>query len=749
MDFNRPGAPADHRIVALSTRRRLTPVPLCLLLAAAGCGEPEPGPPFQRLGAPDSLLYGAHPQLDRAERADDRRDAILIPGPSRWRTRVTIPSGGRFEAGLAAGEGSGNAPPPKIAFAFLPDAEESKKPAESRIETTIDPAAQGWLDWAWDLSRQSNRSGWFEIDATPSPGGWIHLGDPHFVPTEGRPTAPSVLLISIDSLRRDTIGRVTPNLDELAARGWPVLTAIAPSPWTLPSHASLLTGLDPVHHGVVGETRALPAGLPTIAQHFRDHGYRTMAMVSAPYLDSDYGFAQGFDRYDDWTLKVSGHEASHKSGGAEKVVEQAIEWFTDYSALPLFVFLHIWDPHYDYRPPPPFDTRFDPRYRGDADGSFEALSADYSARDLEHVRALYDGEVAWTDTLIGHLLDRLDDLGRLDRTALVITSDHGEEFYEHGNKGHGNELVPEVLEVPVIIGPTLGSSLPVPGHRGRPHSLLDVAATISVLAGLPPLGTADGTPIGNRLDTTPPEAGVWSVASWGGRLRQACVTGRWAYINEGCDRPPRLYDRTIDTGWKRDMAPGQSAALDAFGSAWRHRMDTWPGLHLIAAPRKSSRLSIDIASDSPLGEATLVRAGAESTLRITGNRDSILIRATPDRSGIVHVLFDPDYTADPFSIDMRVPDPIPARSIRVAGTGASALPDERARISAGRIERVRSSGIGTVSSARETIRMLVRVPDRPLVVLARVPIQGVVAEEEGAPLDPELESRLRSLGYLD
>ncbi|MAE68869.1 MAG: hypothetical protein CME06_00210 [Gemmatimonadetes bacterium] len=750
MDFNRRGAQADHAITTLSTGGRSAPILLSLLLAVAGCGDSEPGPPFLRFHAADTLLAGAEPRPDSAELADDRRDAILIPAPSRWRARVTIPSGGRFETGLAAGGGSAQSSLPTIAFTFLPDAEGSKERDEYRIETPIDPAAQGWLDWTWDLSRHSRQSGWFEIDATPSPDGWIRLGDPLLVPATGRSPAPSLLLISIDTLRRDPIGRVTPNLDDLAERGWPVLTAIAPAPWTLPSHASLLTGLDPVHHGVVGETRRLPKGIPTLAKHFRDNGYRTLAMVSAPYLDADYGFAEGFDRYDDWTLKVSGHEASQKSGGAEKVVDQAIRWFSEYSAVPLFIFLHIWDPHYDYDPPPPFDTRFDPRYRGTVDGSFEALSADYAARDLEHVRALYDGEVAWTDTLMGHLLDRLDDLGRLDRTAVIVTSDHGDEFYEHGNKGHGDHLVPEVLEVPVIVGPTRESRLPVPGHRGRPHSLLDVAATTSLLVGLPPPAGIDGTPIGSPPDMPNAEAGVWSVASWGGRLRQACVTGRWAYIIEGSDRPPRLYDRTVDSGWNRDVAAEQSAALDAFASAWRHRMDGWPGLHLIAALDRSSRFAADIASDSPLGEAVLVRAGAGSSLRISDDRNSIMIRASPDRSGVVHMVFDPDYSADPFSIELRSDErPLRARSIRVAGARVELPPNERATITEGRIEHARSAGIGDVPSARETIQMLVRVTDRPIIVLARVPIQGVVARESGAPLDPELESRLRSLGYLD
>jgi arylsulfatase A-like enzyme len=301
------------------------------------------------------------------------------------------------------------------------------------------------------------------------------------------PPRPNVLLISIDSLRADHVGMqgyarpTTPRLDALAAAGAAFLAAYAPSPWTLPSHVTLLTSLPPEAHGVVKRNRVLASRATTLAEVLQGAGYATAGFVSGPLLRGLYGHDQGFDVYDD--------------------------------ERPFFVFLHLWDVHYDYDPPAPYDSWFDPDYAGDLDATpFEnnpALSPGMAPRDLEHLVALYDGEIRFTDEWIGRLLDRLAALRIAQDTIVVVTADHGDEFLEHGQLGHGKTLFEEQLRVPLIV--SYPRRIP-PGRRFTdPVRLQDVAPTILGLADVPwppAFGLPGGPPGARGVDLSP-----WLVGS--------------------------------------------------------------------------------------------------------------------------------------------------------------------------------------------------------------------------------------------
>jgi arylsulfatase A-like enzyme len=361
----------------------------------------------------------------------------------------------------------------------------------------------------------------------------------------------NVLLVSIDSLRRDAVGcygstllrgphvSPTPNLDRIAAAGVRMADAYANSPWTLPSHVSLLVGQPTLVHQVETDMHTLDARFPTIAEILRDAGYRTAGVFSGPYVEPYWGFGRGFDRYraaygdavaaashqladldariaaagarDDhdgeeslrWARRRE-YEAvrklSHADVSSERVTDAALAELDELatSPAPWFAFVHYFDVHYDYVPPSPWDARFDPDYTGAITGrgffdnpaiaeSDPAVIGGFrrrvGERDLDHLRALYAGEVGWVDSHVGRLLAWLaaHDLDR--RTLVVVVSDHGDEFFEHGGIGHRRTVDEEVLHIPVLfrLPGVLPSGRTAPGLA----TLADVLPTVLDVLGLP------------------------------------------------------------------------------------------------------------------------------------------------------------------------------------------------------------------------------------------------------------------------
>jgi arylsulfatase A-like enzyme len=307
--------------------------------------------------------------------------------------------------------------------------------------------------------------------------------------------APNIILISIDSLRADHLhsygyARATsPNLDALASEGTSFETVISPTSWTLPAHMTLLTSLPPEKHGVITNRFRLSSAIPTLPERLQRSGYATAGFVSATYLDGLFGFSRGFDEYDDYTLLRVAGEKSRRAMTAHLVANRAIDWLdarakqpATAARQPFFLFLHFFDVHYDYNPPPPYSRMFDRAYHGRSTGELDEIRPGAAPRDVDHAVALYDGEIAWVDANIGRILARLRAQG-LDRNTIVaVTADHGEEFLDHGQAGHFKTLYDEVVRVPLIVR--------YPGHvaAGRRVAgqvrLMDVGPTLFSLAGV-------------------------------------------------------------------------------------------------------------------------------------------------------------------------------------------------------------------------------------------------------------------------
>jgi arylsulfatase A-like enzyme len=307
---------------------------------------------------------------------------------------------------------------------------------------------------------------------------------------------PNIVLVSIDSLRSDHVHaygyarETTPTIDQLAREGVLFQTVVSPTSWTLPAHLTLLTSLPPEEHGVVRDGMRMRDDAVTLTEVLWQAGYATAGFVSAPYLDADYGFSQGFDYYDDYTIAKWDQFSSHHGVTSPPLLRITSDWLGQWDARgrerPFFLFVHMWDVHYDYTPPPPYDSLFDPDYKGTVTGeNYEfgtQVHPGMDPRDLQHIIALYDGEIRYTDLYLGRLLDRLRELAVLDNTIVVVTADHGDEFFEHGHKGHRKTLYDESVLVPLVI--RYPAKVPVGQRVASQVRLMDVGPTVLSLAGV-------------------------------------------------------------------------------------------------------------------------------------------------------------------------------------------------------------------------------------------------------------------------
>lgn len=333
----------------------------------------------------------------------------------------------------------------------------------------------------------------------------------------------SVILVSIDSLRADHCSAygyraafapdlpTTPFLDRMASEGLLCEQGIAATSWTLPSHVSLLTGLGCVEHGVRTRQERMPSSVEPLAERFARAGYATAGFFSGPFLHPVWGFARGFQRYEgvvDYSMSFDSlaseekgslrevHGASHTDAlCSERVVDAAIDWLGEIEGEgePFFLFLHLWDPHYDYAPPVELATAYDPDYDGTVDGSdFMAKDKVWEGRDLEHLKALYDAEIRYTDDQLARLWSRVEAMGLADHAVLVITSDHGEEFYEHGHKGHQRTLYEESVRVPMVFWAP--DEIPAGSRISAQTGLVDIYPTLLDLCGVEqPSGLTGGS----------------------------------------------------------------------------------------------------------------------------------------------------------------------------------------------------------------------------------------------------------------
>jgi len=346
----------------------------------------------------------------------------------------------------------------------------------------------------------------------------------------------NVLLMTLDTLRADRLGSYghtaaeTPRLDRLAAEGIRFEQAISPMPMTLPSHTSIMTALEPYRHGVRDNADfEIAAETPLLAELFRDAGYDTGAFVAAYVLHSRWGLSRGFERYDD--TGVSGVDElvegrSERRG--DEVVAAALPWLTETRPRPFFGWVHLYDPHAPYAAPEPYGRRF--------------------------ASSPYDGEVAFTDSVVGALLDGLLAADLLDNTIVVVAADHGEGLQDHDEPGHGLFVYDATVRVPLIVrlpGARLAGKTVTPQVR-----LIDIAPTLLELAGIETPATFQGLSLAPHLFGAGEARAAYSETMYprwhfGWQELHALRRDGYKYILAPRDE---LYDLGADPGERRNLA---------------------------------------------------------------------------------------------------------------------------------------------------------------------------------------------------
>ena len=387
---------------------------------------------------------------------------------------------------------------------------------------------------------------------------------------------PNILLYVVDTLRADALGAYgrdaieTPEVDALASEGWLFERAYAPSSWTRSSMASLLTGVEPGVHGVMQREDVLTEGWSLLSERLSSQGYSTGAIVTNPNIGSFFGFDQGFDEFHElYARREPGSVGSTELvTRSDEVTRRAIEWIDRHSTGPFFLLLLTTDPHWPYLPPEGFD-----RYGGDyagpvRDGGNWAKRTGLAPADRERIRSFYYGEVAFNDASFGRLLGHLRESGLEDDTLVIFTADHGEEFWEHGLRGHGKQLFEESLRVPLILRwPALGR----PGRRlAGPVALVDVVPTVLDLLGLPVSDLVQGRSLVGGRDRA---ASVHARLDLGEESLSALVTGPWKLIRADGARRSALFHLGSDPGERRDLARVESDRVEALEAQLRQRIE--------------------------------------------------------------------------------------------------------------------------------------------------------------------------------
>ncbi len=412
-----------------------------------------------------------------------------------------------------------------------------------------------------------------------------------------------IIVVDVDSLRADHLGcygygrPTSPSLDALAAEAVRFEWAFAQSPQTGPSQASLLTGLYPGSHGLLANGDRLVDEVETLAEALAGHGYQTAAFVDGGFLAPELGLGQGFASY-----------VSSQGGGLDEVGPKALEWLRAHARESFLLLVHTYDPHPPHAPPEPYRSqllagvgepsagfeptpeRLEQAMRAWQDATPPAgAPGPLAANDLEYTKALYDGEIRRVDAWVGELVAELRRLG-LDRTAtLVVVSDHGEAFQEHGRLLH-DTLHATVTRVPLLIRLPGGQKAAV---VGKTVEVVDLMPTLLELAGAPVPAVVQGRSLVPLiLGTATPPFRAFGETPLGGGQRYAAIDSYRLLLWQDGDRA-ELFDLGRDPLEQVDLA----AAEPERAAVLRRQLEAWQ--------EEVKRTSFGAGAAQPLADQTL------------------------------------------------------------------------------------------------------------------------------------------------
>ncbi|WP_337286660.1 sulfatase [Candidatus Methylomirabilis sp.] len=340
---------------------------------------------------------------------------------------------------------------------------------------------------------------------------------------------PNIVFILIDALRADHLPiygysrQTAPNLTAFARRGMTFTRMYAQAPSTRPSVATIFSSLYPTVHKVNDNYDFLAESVTVLPEMLRTAGYKTFGVSANANVSPTFGYSQGFDEFRVWKtesafrLTMMGRLAEDALGPsrlsrilreqgeivpqAEAITDITLKWVSQSGKEPFFLYVHYIDPHDPYSPPAPYDKAFD--YRSDPPiraGGIDPLTLLSNGQDRERIGRIldqYDGEILYADREVGRLLKELENLGVLENALVIVTADHGEEFFEHGNDSHGRSTYEEVLRVPFLL--YWRDNVPVGARYDGMVRLIDVMPTLLTLLGITPPDEIQGSSFAAQL----------------------------------------------------------------------------------------------------------------------------------------------------------------------------------------------------------------------------------------------------------
>jgi arylsulfatase A-like enzyme len=484
---------------------------------------------------------------------DEERQAIALSRASTLRYHISVPADGSLGFGVGV-EGEGDVP-----FAIEVTAD-----GQPTSEMILGTASGAWADHKVDLSRFAGELVRIDLRAKGEGAGRLAWSSPRiFVPERPRrdlEPAKNVVVLVIDTLRADKLRpfnpqtRVkTPAIDKLASEGAVFELAQSPENWTKPAVASILTGLHPQTHQQKTGDAALPSSAELLSEHLQGEGFATGSFIANGYVSDRFGFDQGWDDYSNYIREA-------KSTEAKDVFEKAGNWIEEHRDGRFFAYIQTIDPHVPYDPPGEYLRMYDPseysgqvrpRMTGDLleKAKRNPPQVVFDANDKRRLKALHDGEITKHDHFFGAFLERLDQLGLSGDTLIVVTSDHGEEFDDHGSWGHGHSVYQELLHVPLMF--RLPNRLPAGTKISDAVSTLDISATVTELLGVPAMAANEGHPlVGLMLGDAPSRPPV--AFSDFQDDRRVITSRRWKLILRG-NLTSTMFDLVADPEEKKQL----------------------------------------------------------------------------------------------------------------------------------------------------------------------------------------------------